>query len=61
MGSKQVVPLPAVNPEFLPFMLSGLTAAISLDRVSEVKEGDTVLVTAAAGGTGQFAVKIYYF
>lgn len=53
----QVVPLPDMDPQYLPFMLSGLTAAISLDKVGEVQKGNVVLVTAAAGGTGQFAVQ----
>lgn len=52
-----VVPLPEVNAEFLPFMLSGNTAAIALDKVGELKAGETVLITAAAGGTGQIAVQ----
>ncbi|XP_070199589.1 prostaglandin reductase-3-like isoform X2 [Littorina saxatilis] len=55
--AKAVVPLPEENPQYLPFMLSGLTAAISLDKVGEIKKGNKVLITAAAGGTGQFAVQ----
>lgn len=55
--SKQVVPLPDADPKYLPFMLSGLTAALGLDKVGQIKKGDKVLITAAAGGTGQFAVQ----
>ena len=51
------LPLPSVQPEFISYMVSGLTAAIALDKVGEVKPGEKVLVTAAAGGTGQFAVQ----
>jgi len=51
------MPLPAVKAEYLPLFVSGLTAAISIDKIGEVKAGDVVLVTAAAGGTGQFAVQ----
>ncbi|ESO99105.1 hypothetical protein LOTGIDRAFT_201415 [Lottia gigantea] len=54
---KNVIPLPSLKAEFLPLILSGLTASISLDKVGEIKSGETVLVTAAAGGTGQFAVQ----
>lgn len=57
VAAKQVVPLPEVDPRYLPFMLSGLTAAISLDKVGQIRKGDKVLITAAAGGTGQFAVQ----
>lgn len=32
-------------PEILPLMVSGLTAAISLDEVGQMKAGETVLVT----------------
>ena len=39
-------------------LVSGLTASIALEQVGEVKEGETVLVTAAAGGTGQYAVQL---
>jgi len=38
-------------------LVSGLTASLALDFIGEIKPTDTVLVTAAAGGTGQFAVQ----
>ncbi|PNH03759.1 Zinc-binding alcohol dehydrogenase domain-containing protein 2, partial [Tetrabaena socialis] len=37
---------------------SGLTASIALEEAGRVRAGETVLVTAAAGGTGQFAVQL---
>jgi len=55
--AKLAIPLPDVRAEYLPFILSGNTAAISLDKVGDMKPGETVLVTAAAGGTGQVAVQ----
>jgi hypothetical protein len=39
-------------------MVSGLTASIALEEVGEMSSGETVLVTAAAGGTGQYAVQL---
>lgn len=56
--AKQAVPLPSVKPEFLTLMVSGATAYISLKELGELSEGQKVLVTAAAGGTGQFAVQL---
>jgi len=49
---------PTLNPDILPLSVSGLTASIALECVGEMKKGETVLVTAAAGGTGQFAVQL---
>lgn len=57
IDSRIAVPLPSMNPEFLPFILSGNTAALALDKVGDIKPRETVLVTAAAGGTGQIAVQ----
>jgi NADPH-dependent curcumin reductase CurA len=37
---------------------TGLTAYVGIVEVGEVKEGDTVVVTAAAGATGSIAVQI---
>ena len=49
--------VPRDDPAYLALLVSG-HCVISLERVGEVKEEDTVLVTAAAGGTGQFAVQL---
>jgi len=53
-----VFPVPSAEPEILPLLVSGLTAKIALDRVAELARGETVLVTAAAGATGQFACQL---
>ena len=56
--AKYAVPVPEASPEVLSILVSGLTASIALEVVGELKEGETVLVTAAAGGTGQYAVQL---
>nr|XP_020657472.1 prostaglandin reductase 3 isoform X1 [Pogona vitticeps] len=56
--AKEAIPIPTVKPEFLSLLVSGATAYISLKELGELSEGKTVLVTAAAGGTGQFAVQL---
>jgi len=57
VSAAESVPVPAAEPEFLALPLSGATAYIALKRLGDLAEGETVLVTAAAGGTGQFAVQ----
>lgn len=56
--AKETVSVPAVQPEFLTLLVSGATAYIALKRLGDLAKGETVLVTAAAGGTGQFAVQL---
>ncbi|XP_072525309.1 prostaglandin reductase-3-like [Salminus brasiliensis] len=57
ISSKKAIPVPAARPELLALLVSGATAHIALRRLGELARGETVLVTAAAGGTGQFAVQ----
>lgn len=56
--STKLVPVPSMDPAFISILVSGLTASISLEKEGDLKEGKTVLITAAAGGTGQFAVQL---
>jgi len=56
--AKQCLPLPAPKAEYLTLLVSGLTASISLEKVGDLRSNETVLVTAAAGGTGVFAVQL---
>lgn len=50
-------PVPTATPEYLALPVSAATAYISLRELGGLQEGKKVLVTAAAGGTGQFAVQ----
>ncbi|WP_022834733.1 zinc-binding dehydrogenase [Salisaeta longa] len=56
--ASQAVPIPEASPEALSIMVSGLTASIALEEVGGLSTDETVLVTAAAGGTGQYAVQL---
>ena len=56
--AKHAVPVPEASPEVLSIFVSGITASIALDVVAEMGTDETVLVTAAAGGTGQYAVQL---
>lgn len=67
-GYAQYVTAPAITTIPLPPGLStqqaaalvgqGLTAAFALRNAARLQEGETVLVEAAAGGVGQFAVQL---
>ena len=46
------------TPEAVALITSGLTASIALEQAARLRRGDVVLVTAAAGGTGMFAVQL---
>ncbi|KAF5194381.1 Prostaglandin reductase-3 [Thalictrum thalictroides] len=56
--SKHVLPVPEPRPEVVAMLTSGLTASIALEKAAQMDSGKVVLVTAAAGGTGQFAVQL---
>ena len=55
---KVCIPLPDIKPQYVPLLISGLTASISLEEMGRISGGKNVLVTAAAGGTGHIAVQI---
>ncbi|OQR83480.1 alcohol dehydrogenase [Achlya hypogyna] len=55
---KFITKVPVLSPAVLPLNVCGLTASIALDVVGEMKQGEVVLVTAAAGATGLFAVQL---
>uniref|UniRef100_G3TFN7 15-oxoprostaglandin 13-reductase n=2 Tax=Loxodonta africana TaxID=9785 RepID=G3TFN7_LOXAF len=58
VSANVATPVPSVKPEYLALLVSGTTAYLSLEELGELSEGKKVLVTAAAGGTGQFAVQL---
>lgn len=56
--SAHAFPVPNENPQFVPLLVSGMTASLALKHCGDLKPNEKVLVTAAAGGTGQFAVQL---
>ncbi|TMW59309.1 hypothetical protein Poli38472_004378 [Pythium oligandrum] len=50
--------VPAPEPAMLPLMVGGVSCSIALEQAGQMKSGETVLVTSAAGGTGQFVVQL---
>lgn len=56
-SARFVVPVPQASAAVVSFLTSGLTASVSLDE-ARPQQGETALVTAAAGGTGLFAVQL---
>ncbi|KPM10357.1 quinone oxidoreductase-like protein [Sarcoptes scabiei] len=54
---KELIPLPDLRPNYLVSAVNGLTASIALDKKAFLKENEKILVTAAAGGTGQIVVQ----
>jgi NADPH:quinone reductase-like Zn-dependent oxidoreductase len=49
--------VPEATPEYVGLRISGLTACAMLEQTGKLQEGETVLITAAAGGAGHFAVQ----
>ncbi|KAJ0390070.1 hypothetical protein ATCC90586_007387 [Pythium insidiosum] len=58
VDATHVIPVPTPSKEVLPLLVCGASASIALDVVGQMKSNETVLVTAAAGGTGQFVVQL---
>lgn len=53
-----LVPVPSASPELMTLWTAGLAASIGLEVAGNMQAGETVLITAAAGGTGHLAVQI---
>ena len=58
VSAKHCFIIPRPSPAVLSLLTSGLTASISLEQTAKLRSGEIVLVTAAAGGTGQFFVQL---
>eukprot|EP00890_Picochlorum_soloecismus_P006507 jgi/Picsp_1/6858/NSC_04195-R1_arp protein len=58
VDSRHLFKVPKVMPEIVALLTSGLTASIALEQAARITSSDTVLITAAAGGTGQFFVQL---
>jgi NADPH-dependent curcumin reductase CurA len=53
----ELIRIPAAAPEVLAMIPSGVSAVLALERTGELGTGETVLITAAAGGLGSVATQ----
>jgi len=58
ISARQCFTLSRCTPQVIALLTSGLTASIALEQAAHLGSGEKVLVTAAAGGTGQFFVQL---
>ena len=54
----QFVKVPGRTPEIMGVIVNGVTASMGLNIVGEMSAGETVLITAAAGGVGSWCVQL---
>ena len=52
------VKVPEATPEWLALASTGVSAAMALEHIGAVRDGETVAVSAAAGGLGHFLVQL---
>lgn len=58
IAANQAIKIREAIPEILTLMPTGISALVALEQAGEMKSGEVVLVTAAAGGTGHLAVQL---
>jgi len=58
VAPRSIAKVAKLKPEYMSIMGSGLTASLALSEVGQMRSGQTILVTAAAGATGIFAVQL---
>jgi prostaglandin reductase 3 len=56
--AEQVFAVPEVTPALISAFVAGITASVGLNETRALRSDETVLVTAAAGGVGSFAVQL---
>ncbi|CAM3693582.1 zinc-binding dehydrogenase [Litorimonas haliclonae] len=50
--------IPSIDPQYLAIVPTGISALVALEQVAELKPGETVVITAAAGGLGHIWVQL---
>ncbi len=58
VDAQSVYRIPSANPEYLAIVPTGISAFLALEHVANAKRGETVLITAAAGGFGHICVQL---
>ncbi len=56
--ARDAIRIPSLDPEVLAIIPTGVSAVIGIEQVGELRSGETVLVTAAAGGLGHIVLQL---
>lgn len=56
--AEHFVKVPDARPEWLALASTGVSAEIALGHIGAVKDGETVAISAAAGGLGHFLIQL---
>jgi NADPH-dependent curcumin reductase CurA len=56
--ARRAIPVREASAEILTLIPTGISALVGLERVGEMKSGETVAVSAAAGGLGHILVQL---
>lgn len=57
-AAERVIPVREATPEIVALIPTGISAMVGLERIGEARAGETVAVSAAAGGLGHFVVQL---
>jgi NADPH-dependent curcumin reductase CurA len=56
--ARRVIQVRTASPEIVTLIPTGVSALVALEQVAELKSGETVIVSAAAGGLGHMVVQL---
>jgi NADPH-dependent curcumin reductase CurA len=56
--ASRLIRIREASPQILALIPSGISAMVGLERIGEIRPGETVAVSAAAGGLGHFVVQL---
>ena len=58
LPAMECVKVPEARPEWLALSSTGVSAMVALEQIGELKDGETVAISAAAGGLGHLMVQL---
>lgn len=56
-AAQKVWEIPELSPQYVALRPTAVSALVALEQVGQLRDGETVAVSAAAGGLGQFVVQ----
>ncbi len=58
LEEEEAIKIPEATPEYLALNPTGVSAFLALKKVAELQKGETIVVSAAAGGLGHIVVQL---